>query len=185
MSLKAVAICAFFHMQNENGLQIKPEVVDIICKNAELIVEYSDKNHINPELILSLMWSESRFQPEVISNVGACGMMQIIPKWSDHKTCAQLQIPDVNIAEGIRQLKFWIDDYGKGSVEKGLCGYAAGYKCKESNKATKYAKKVISRSNKLNKNLQKLSKLIHENQNFKRFIEEKYDMKNNNYKILN
>lgn len=177
MSLKAIAICTFFHMQNEQGLEIKPEVVDIICKNAELIVEYSAKNHINPELILSLMWSESRFQPEVVSHVGACGMMQIIPKWSDNKTCAQLQNPMINITEGIRQLKFWIDDYGKGSEEKGLCGYAAGYKCKESNKATRYAKSVIKRSNKLNKNLQKITKLIIQKPEFKKFIQEKYDMK--------
>jgi len=176
LSLKALAICAFFHMQDEKSLDIKPETVDLICRNAELIVQYSDKQHVLPELVLSLMWSESRFQPNTVSRVGACGMMQIIPKWSDNKTCAQLQIPDINIAEGVRQLRFWIDDYGKGSLEKGLCAYAAGYKCKDSTKAVRYARNVIKRSSKLNKKLQKMIVLLSQNEAFRKFLQEKYHL---------
>ena len=176
MSLKALAICAFFHMQDNKALDIKPDTVQLICQNAQLIVDYSEKNQINPELVLSLMWSESRFEPNAVSNHGACGMMQIIPKWSDNLTCAQLQIPLINIVEGTRQLKFWINDYGKGSTQKGLCAYAAGYKCQESAKAKKYAKNVIIRSDQLRHKLNKVMLLIANNQSFRQILIQKYKL---------
>lgn len=176
MTLQAIAICAFFYLSDEHKLDIKPESVDLICKNAELIVEYSIKNNIYPELMLSLMWSESRFQTDVISNHGACGMMQIIPKWSDNKTCNQLKIPLETIIEGSRQLNFWISEYGKGSIEKGLCGYAAGYKCKESGKAKKYAKMINNKSKKLRNKINKLIILLSEKKEFQKYLVNKYKL---------
>jgi soluble lytic murein transglycosylase-like protein len=176
LSLKALAICAFFHMQDNKALDIKPETVELICQNAQLIVDYSAKNQLNPELILSLMWSESRFEPHTVSHHGACGMMQIIPKWSDNLTCAQLQIPIINIAEGTRQLNFWINDYGKGSTQQGLCAYAAGYKCKVSTKAKKYAKNVIHRSDQLRQKLNKVMMLIAKNHSFRQVLIQKYKL---------
>ncbi len=175
MSLKALTICAFFYMQDNHVLDIKQESVDLICQNAELIVEHSEKNNVSTELVLSLMWSESRFEPTKISKVGACGLLQIIPRWaSDNQTCSDLQVPLINIAEGTKQLNFWINEFGKGSTEKGLCGYAAGYKCHESTKAQKYAKHVLSKSKRLKKKLEKLEKLISQSNSLAEFIIQKF-----------
>ena len=43
------------------------------------------------EIVVSIIWNESRFQPDRISNHNACGLMQIIPRWSIGKyTCNEL-----------------------------------------------------------------------------------------------
>lgn len=177
MSLKAIAICAYFHLNDHHQLDIKKNSIDLICQHAEAIVQYSEKNNIVPELVLTLMWSESRFQENRISNKGACGLMQVIPKWaSNNQTCDDLKIPLANIQEGTRMLNFWINEYGNGKEEKGLCGYAAGYKCKVSNKAKRYAKSVIKKSKKLSKELSKLMLLLSDHNNFKQLIQEKYKL---------
>lgn len=174
MSLKALAICAFFYMQDNHVLDIKQESVDLICKNAESIVEHSEKNNISTELVLSLMWSESRFESDKISKVGACGLLQIIPRWaSNNQTCSELQVPLINITEGTKQLNFWINQFGKGSTEKGLCGYAAGYKCDESSKAKRYAKHVLNKSKRLKKKLEKIEKIISKSDTLIEFIIQK------------
>ena len=177
MSLKALAICAFFHMQDPQEIGIKEEMVDLICSQSENIVKYSKDHNIEEEVVLSIIWNESRFEPAVVSNHGACGLMQIIPKWSVGKyTCEDLKEPSLNILEGIKLLTKWRDDYGKGSLEKGICGYAAGYNCSEgkSNKGKKYSNKIIKLSKSMKKKLKSFESLINNTVALKKLLSDKY-----------
>lgn len=177
MSLKALAICAFFHMQDPHEVGIKEEMVDMICKQSENIVKYSRDHKIEEEVVLSIIWNESRFQPDVVSNHGACGLMQIIPKWSVGKrTCNDLKDPSLNILEGIKLLTKWRDDYGKGSLEKGICGYAAGYNCSDSksNKGRKYSNKIIKLSKEIKKKLSAFEKHMLHASALKKLLSDKY-----------
>jgi soluble lytic murein transglycosylase-like protein len=44
-----------------------------------LIVAASIKHRVDPRLLWTVAWLESRFQPNVISSAGARGMMQFMP----------------------------------------------------------------------------------------------------------
>ena len=113
------------------------------CEQMETIVKEAEANDLPPELIVSLIHYESRFSPRVVSKAGACGLMQVIPRYTGNRkggvnrgtgvpklTCKQLKDPKTNIKYGTMTLKYWISKYGKGSVKIGLCGYNAGFRCK-------------------------------------------------------
>ena len=179
MSLKALAICAFFHMQDPHEAGIKEEVVDMICKQSENIVKYSNDHKIEEEVVLSIIWNESRFEPDVVSNHGACGLMQIIPRWSIGKyTCNELKNPIINIEEGVKLLSKWRDEFGRGSIEKGLCGYAAGYNCSsnEKNAGKSYSKKIIKMSKRLEKKIAVISDKIKNKNTLYNLFSNKYNI---------
>ena len=123
------------------------------CKHMNAVVKYSAEYNVDPVLLTSLIYAESRWNPKVESRAGACGLTQIIPKWSrkfGYVGCNQLKNnPTLAIHKGAQILSFWINGYGKGRTKIGLCGYNAGYRCRGSrsirNKKgdTKYTKRVL------------------------------------------
>tara|TARA_R110000787_G_scaffold216265_1_gene325391 strand:- start:545 stop:1021 length:477 start_codon:yes stop_codon:yes gene_type:complete len=125
---------------------------DNVCKYESEIRNQAKINNIDPVLLASVMFVESSFYPHVVSNANACGLTQVIPKWTGGKetkgkryTCNQLKNPDTAIEAGARILSYSIRVYGKGNVDKGLCIYNAGMKCvtkKDFYKRLYYVKKV-------------------------------------------
>lgn len=123
-----------------------------ICKYESEIRNQAKKNNIDPALLASVMFVESSFFPHVVSSANACGLTQVIPKWTGSKetkgkkyTCKQLKDPNTAIEAGARILSYGIRVYGKGNVDKGLCVYNAGMKCvtkKGFYKRLYYVKKV-------------------------------------------
>ena len=55
------------------------------CKYMPYIVQQSVKSNIDPSLVVSMMFVESSFTKKAISRKGACGLMQLIPKWNPVK----------------------------------------------------------------------------------------------------
>ena len=179
MSFKALALCMFFHMQDPQDLDIKKESIDIICKQSDNIIKFSELHNIKYEIVVSIIWNESRFQPDRISNHNACGLMQIIPRWSIGKyTCNELKNPIINIEEGVKLLSKWRDEFGRGSIEKGLCGYAAGYNCSsnEKNAGKLYSKKIIKMSKKLEKKIAVVSDKIKNKNTLYNLFSNKYNI---------
>lgn len=129
------------------------------CTQLDDIYAAAEHNDVDPALIVSVIHHESRFRPYVVSHANACGLMQVVPRWTGSKdggvnrrtgvpklTCEQLKDPETNIRYGTMTLKFWIERYGRGSLKTGLCGYNAGYRCKGTSPhpgGMRYSRKVM------------------------------------------
>jgi len=147
------------------GLSIYPSS-DTICKYAEVVVEESEKNNIDPPLLVGLIGVESNWKPHVKSWAGACGLTQVLPRYTKkygnkgrNLTCDELKDPVTSIQVGSRVLSYWIDTYANGRYKTGLCGYNAGFRCKgDSPNGTgmRYAKKVLKYKRKLDRAIKRV-----------------------------
>jgi soluble lytic murein transglycosylase-like protein len=129
---------------------------DYACEHMDNVVLYSTEYNIDPVLLTAMIYAESRWNPVVESRAGACGLTQIIPKWSrkfGYVSCKQLKNnPVLAIRKGAQILSYWIYKYGKGSMKMGLCGYNAGYRCRGKNinkKGTRYTRRVLKMHKKI------------------------------------
>ncbi len=120
----------------------------VICENSAIIIENSQKYNISPELIVAVGRVESRWTLNARSHANACGVLQVIPKYTKNpkRSCKDLKKPEIGIQVGAKKLKYWIYRYGRGNKTIGLCGYNAGFRCKGKNKnkqGLKYPKSVL------------------------------------------
>lgn len=133
----------------------------LICKSAPQVIEQAREVDIEPSLVMALISVESNWNRTVVSSANACGLTQVIPKYTGKitkkYTCKQLQIPRNSIYVGIKTLKYWIDWHAKNQPEdkytdleilkRGLCSYNAGYRCGPNRRpiraGMRYAKKVL------------------------------------------
>jgi soluble lytic murein transglycosylase-like protein len=101
------------------------------CKYMPLIVEQSIKHNIDPSVAVSMIFIESSFNPWVVSHAGACGLTQIIPKYTGKYspvrkyTCNQLKNPYISIRAGLKILKYLAQN-AEGDMDRALCSYNAG-----------------------------------------------------------
>ncbi len=142
------SICALFqeHFTLTNYQQKN------VCGYEETIRIQAIKNGIEPELLAAVIFVESSFYPNVVSSANACGLTQVVPRWTGGPetkgikyTCQQLKDPKTSIRVGAQILSYNIRVYGKGNEDKGLCVYNAGTKCitkKGYYKRLYYVKKV-------------------------------------------
>ena len=124
---------------------------DRACRHSRQVVEASFKYKLDPYLLTSLIQVESNWKSHVVSPAGACGLTQVVHKYSKYN-CKQLKNPKISIWEGARKLNYWIYKYGKGNLKIGLCGYNAGFRCKGRSaikSGLTYARKVVRISNRL------------------------------------
>ena len=148
--------CAFFQMPE---MYLKESRELLACSSMRVVVEEAKKNDIDPEILMALIYVESGWKRTAVSHAGACGLTQVIPKYTGtyspvkKYTCKQLKDPHTSIKVGARILRFWIDHH-KGNVKRGLCGYNAGFRCRGSrpNKhGMRYAKKILNLEKKIEK----------------------------------
>ena len=143
-----------------NSLLICLTALSMNLHNAEVICEYSSNivyegelNKIDTSLIVAVGVVESRWTPSARSPANACGIMQVLPKYSKkfgnkgrNLTCKELKDPVTSIKVGTKILNFWYHKYSKRNKTIALCGYNAGFRCKGENKnkqGLKYAKAVL------------------------------------------
>ena len=131
---------------------------DEVCQQSEIVVELSEKYDIAAELIISLVYHESRWNPKVVSRAGACGLTQVIPKWSRNPrlTCKQLkEDPILSLRTGIGTLNriLLAKRYANGNMKVALCMYNAGpSNCRYagvSQRGNRYSRKVLKTSKKI------------------------------------
>jgi soluble lytic murein transglycosylase-like protein len=116
------------------------------CTHTKQVVKECKKHKLDPIVFVSLISVESNWRPHVVSYANACGLTQVIPKWSRGWTCKQLKNPKTSIKVGSRILGYWLHKYAKGNYYTALCGYNAGFRCKGKNPikhGKQYAKKVM------------------------------------------
>ncbi len=73
----------------------------------DLIKEYSETIKWDWRLLASLICQESRFIPNVISRVGAYGLMQIMPETGKHFGIDITSSPESNIKAGAKYI-IWL-----------------------------------------------------------------------------
>jgi soluble lytic murein transglycosylase-like protein len=103
--------------------QIAPEPTGRIVETAYRAAELMQ---LDPLLVLAVISVESRFNPIAESNMGARGLMQIIPKWHREKLAAHggdeaVLDPASNILVGTQILREYVRRTG--SLEAGLQYY--------------------------------------------------------------
>lgn len=125
--------------------------IDEACRDAEHIIASAQKYKIDPYVLTALIQVESNWNPRVVSKSNACGLTQVLTKYSKH-TCEELKNPKTSIYEGARLLGYWVNVHKKGNVELGLCAYTKGFACsseKNMINGLTYAKKVVKIATKL------------------------------------
>ncbi len=106
----------------------------IISKYDSLIKTYATKEAFDWKLIAAIIHQESRFRPQIVSPVGAFGLMQLMP--SVAKTYkinfSKLASPELNIATGTKYLRWIYNHFDKpefaeeDKIKFSLAAYNAG-----------------------------------------------------------
>lgn len=144
------------------------------CRHMETVVQAAEENNIPPEILNSLIITESAWSPSAISHAGACGLTQVMPKYTGGRatggvkyTCQQLTSnPELSIRLGAKIYRFWLTNYAKCKTKTcskqkhriALCGYNAGYRCKgdtPNRHGMRYASVVLNRASSLSRQIQR------------------------------
>tara|TARA_Y100001970_G_scaffold251455_1_gene324287 strand:- start:15218 stop:15715 length:498 start_codon:yes stop_codon:yes gene_type:complete len=128
------------------------------CQYMPQIVKSAKKHEIKIEILVSLIFVESSFRRKAVSNKGACGLTQVMPKYTGKYSpikkysCDQLKDPYTSIRAGSKILRWWIN-YHDGDLKRALCSYNAGFRCGKNKKrkisklGMKYSRKVLEKAN--------------------------------------
>ena len=85
---------------------------------------------VDPSLSRALAWMESGFQEDVVSSVGAVGVLQLLPEtweWVDVVLLGRRtpRTADGNVQAGVRYLRWQLDQF-RGNVKLALAGWYQG-----------------------------------------------------------
>ncbi|MGC9469540.1 MAG: transglycosylase SLT domain-containing protein [Anaerolineae bacterium] len=94
-----------------------------------LIMQEAERRELDPDFLASLVWRESRGDPNAVGPAGAVGLMQVMPKeagFSWRPARKDLLVPSTNLYWGTRTLATVIRQ-GNGDVFNALAAYNAGW----------------------------------------------------------
>ncbi len=104
---------------------VQPRVPDALeAENiARWVYLYSRRFDLSPYLVLAVIAIESQFDHFAVSNVGALGLMQVMPFWKDKLGSKDdnLFAVETNIRYGCAILRMYLDRYG--SLTRALAAY--------------------------------------------------------------
>jgi len=129
---------------------------DVACKHMNTVVKASEKYNLEPSLLVAMIRVESNWKTTAVSHSKACGLTQVLAKYSQYNCRTLVKNPTVSIMEGAKKLHYWIYKYGRGNKKVGLCGYNTGFRCKGKSKSKRgffYAKRVLHHQMTLNEKI--------------------------------
>jgi soluble lytic murein transglycosylase-like protein len=91
----------------------------------EVINTISDRQHIDPDLVNSVIHAESGFNPRAVSPTGARGLMQLMPQTASRLGVSNAFDPRSNLEGGTRYLSELLQRYNFDLI-KALAAYNAG-----------------------------------------------------------
>ena len=111
---------------------------DIACEHMDTLVEASDRRDVDPVVMTALIFVESRWTPKAVSRSYACGLTQVLPRYSagyrnrfgKKLTCDELKDPTLSIQRGTHIFSWWLHRRHRGNLARALCGYNKGNRCK-------------------------------------------------------
>jgi soluble lytic murein transglycosylase-like protein len=91
---------------------------------------WSRAYRVDPKLARALAWMESGFQQDVVSSVGAIGVMQLLPETWEFVDTVLLgtrtpRTYEGNVRAGVRYLRWQLDQFD-GNVRLALAGWYQG-----------------------------------------------------------
>ena len=90
-----------------------------------IIFRSAERYGVDPRLLHALIWQESKYKPHARSNVGAQGLMQLMPATARRFGCDDANNAASNIDAGTKYLR-WLLERFHGNVSLALAGYNAG-----------------------------------------------------------
>jgi Transglycosylase SLT domain len=139
--------------------RIREEFFQSAIPFGDLIHAKSQKYDVDPALVAAVMETESRFRKNARSQVGAQGLMQLMPKTGRWMGARNLYDPDQNVDAGAKYLSYLSRRFD-GNLKKTIAAYNAGegvvrrYDGVPPYRETRsYVNKVMSSYHKRNKEL--------------------------------
>lgn len=130
----AIAVFALYLIIQNLGC-VQEMVGDTLypMKYQQQVDRAAETYNLEKSLIYAVIRTESHFDPEAESHVGAVGLMQLMPEsfeWlqglrGQELDMSELNNPDVNIDYGCYLLRYFYDYYG--SEETAVAAYNAGF----------------------------------------------------------
>ena len=134
---------------------------DVACQHMETLVTAAEENRVDPVVMLSLIHIESRWSARARSSSNACGLTQILPRYTGSRntgvpklTCEALYEPTTSIVMGSRTFSYWLRRYAKGDYKVALCGYNKGFRCKGKTPhpvGMRYSRSVLRKAKQIRK----------------------------------
>ncbi len=89
------------------------------------IHQYAWRYGLDPALLTAIIRVESNFNPLAVSNKGALGLMQLMPRTASSLRVTDPMDPRQNILGGAKQLRYLLDRF-EDNLELALAAYHAG-----------------------------------------------------------
>jgi soluble lytic murein transglycosylase len=124
VALGIVIVSHIEHVSDNRGLPLT---------DAGVIREQAAEKHLDPALIASVIYAETKFEPRT-SSAGALGLMQILPSTAQYIahlsggtafTTGDLATPKINVAYGSYYLRYLLDHY-EGNEMLAVAAYNGG-----------------------------------------------------------
>jgi hypothetical protein len=116
------------------------------------IREIAGRHGVDADLVEAVIRVESAFNPRAVSNKGAQGLMQLMPRTASALGVRNAFDPYQNIDGGVRHLRYLLDRY-PGNVSLALAAYNAGEKAVDYYRGippyaetTQYVHKILGQS---------------------------------------
>jgi hypothetical protein len=112
---------------NRAGVETIPEDIPLSgdCDLDLIIFRAGEKAGVDPRFIHAVIKQESRYNPKAVSQVGAEGLMQMMPATAKRFGLKDPFDPKTNVEAGTKYLK-WLLKRFDGDVSLALAGYNAG-----------------------------------------------------------
>ncbi len=91
----------------------------------QAIYKEAARYNIDPNLVVAIVWQESRFRPDAVSEKNARGLMQLMPETAAMFNVRDPHDPEESIRGGVAYL-VWLLDRFNGNVALALAAYNAG-----------------------------------------------------------
>ncbi len=137
--INKVLLCIALSNLSNTSMKMSNQGIRTACSQAEHLIETAEIIDVSPFVLSAMIWHESRWLPTAVSPAKACGLTQVLAKYSPY-TCKELKDPKLSIQEGAALLSFW--QQKKANISLALQCYNSGYACK----ASSYANTILYKS---------------------------------------
>jgi soluble lytic murein transglycosylase-like protein len=91
----------------------------------DIAEEKAMKHNVDPKLVKAVINAESNWNPKAVSQKGALGMMQLMPKTASDMGVGNPLNAEENIEGGVKYLR-WLIDRFRGNLSLAIAAYNAG-----------------------------------------------------------